>query len=75
MHTIIDRETWEILHEKLGRQLAKRVHQDYEGHFSFDVLEVPCADDCDDHIVRIHLQCNLTNFIKTVKQLAGAQIL
>ena len=75
MRTIIDRETWDILQEKLGRRLAMRVHQEDETHFAFDVIQVSCPEACDDHAIRIHLHCNLINFIKTVKQLEGAQIL
>ena len=75
MHTIMDRETWNMLREKLGRQLTTRVHQEEETRFTFDLTRVPCPAACDDHAVRIHMLCNLKDFIKTVQHLKGAQIL
>ena len=71
----MDRKTWELLHNKLGRNLASRVHQEDAMQFAYDVLEVPCSDDCDDHIVWIHVKCDVNQFIKNVKQVLGAQTL
>ena len=75
MHTIMDKKTWNILREKLGRQLTARTHQEEETRFSFDLMRVSCPTACDDHAVRIHMLCNLKDFIKTVQHLKGAQIL
>ena len=75
MHTIEDKKTWTLLHTQLGRMRASRIHQDGPMQFAYDVLDVSCADDCDDHIIRIYVQSNVNQLIKTVKQVVGAHIL
>ena len=74
MHTISDRRTWQQLQQQLGRDRATRVHQVGPTTFAYDIMDVPCPDECDDHMIGITVE-TITQCIKTVKQLVGAQIL
>ena len=74
MHTIYERRTWQQLHQQLGRVRAARVHQVGRSTFAYDIMDVTCPDECEDLMIRITVE-TVTQCIKTVQQLVGAEIL
>ena len=71
---MLERETFSILQNEVGREKTRRVHQIEETHYTFD-CNVNCPDDVEMHVVRLHFTCKLPEFVQHLKCLRKPQIL
>ena len=70
-----DRDTLSVLQREVGKEKTRRVHQIDDTHYVFDFSNVKCLDDAEQHVVRLHFTCNVSEFVHHIKCLTKPQLL